>query len=254
MHRITCSTQRKLLGLLMAASLVTTAYADTREIGGYVGHAEDRFVRNVWNFIKNFKSSQHVGLYSWKYNQYFYAHPFEFLGSSLSYVDSMDLAFFSGHGNHWSFACTNNNADIVDLTTAPGYGTLGTGGDLEFLIFESCSVIPGPLDVADWWSNWTRNGAGKHIFQGLHQAIGYRTLSYSDNGIPNNFANRLKIGQPLWQAWFDAVDDERSIWHGSDYPGYASAVLYPGLDNDSIGFYGADPPSNHTKLRIYYQY
>jgi hypothetical protein len=33
------------------------ANAGNREIGGYVAQAEDRFVRNVWNFIKNFATT-----------------------------------------------------------------------------------------------------------------------------------------------------------------------------------------------------
>ena len=249
----------RLVVVLMAFSIASTVLAGDREIGGYVDQAEDRFTRNVWNFIKNFQSWQTIGAHRWKYNQYFWAEPFEFLGSHGSFVDSMDFAYFSGHGNAYVFACHDARAD-VDLRNADGYGDLANAGDLEFIVFETCSTVASaPEFPADWWSAWLRNSAGKHIFQGLHQAIGFRTLSVSDNGIPDNFAHRLRGGQAIWQAWFDAVDDERSWWHsdvedGVPYPGYASVILYPGLDNDSLGNYGADPPFNHSSLYTYWQY
>jgi len=247
------------LVVLMTLSIASSVLAGDREIGGYVDQAEDRFTRNVWNFIKNFQSWQTIGAHRWKYNQYFWAEPFEFLGSHGSFVDSMDFAYFSGHGNAYVFACHDASAD-VDLRNADGYGNLANAGDLEFIVFETCSTVASaPEFPADWWSAWLRNSAGKHIFQGLHQAIGFRTLSVSDNGIPDNFADRLRGGQAIWQAWFDAVDDERSWWHsdvedGVPYPGYASVILYPGLDDDSLGNYGADPPFNHSSLYTYWQY
>ena len=45
-------------GLDRMFSFVSTLTAGDREIGGYVDRAEDRFVRNVWNFIKNFQGFQ----------------------------------------------------------------------------------------------------------------------------------------------------------------------------------------------------
>ncbi len=241
-----------LCGTLLAPA--TPANADDRQIGGYVAQAEPRFQRNVWNFIKNFKSPQSVGAHKWKYDQYYWAEPYVFLGNKSSYVDSQDLAFFSGHGANFRMACHNKTAD-VDFRDATGYGDLAKGGDLEFIIFESCSVVPSAPELTDWYSPWLRDAGGKHIFQGLHQALGYRTLSWSDNGIPNDFGKRLRGSQAMWPAWFAAVNSER-VWDGDDlpYPGFASVVLYPGLDNDSLGSYGNDPPANHNSLRTYWQY
>jgi Family of unknown function (DUF6345) len=234
------------------------APAADRQIGGYVDQAESRFTRNVWNFIKNFQQAQHVGAHSWTVGQYFWAEPFEFVSNKASFVDSMDLAYFSGHGSAYVFATHDAVAD-VDLRNAAGYGNLAKGGDLEFLIVEDCLTVASAPEAADWWSPWLRDSAGNHIFQGMHQVVGFRTLSVSDNGIPDNYAHRLIGGQGVWQAWFAAVNDERSWWHsdvsdGVPYPGFASVVLYPGLDNDSIGNYGADPLFNHTALRTYWQY
>lgn len=261
-NRSLCKTLRPFIGVLLL-SVALPGFTGDREIGGYVAQAESRFQRNVWNFIKNFNGYKTIGENRWKYSQYFWAEPFEFTTHAQYFADSMDLAYVAAHGGYYQFACHSNIAD-VDLRNAPGYGRLGSGpgGDLEFLVIESCSTIASaPEFPSDWWSAWLRDSSGNHIFQGLHQAIGFRTLSVSDNGIPNNFANRLKGGQAIWQAWFDAVNNERSMFSGSvsgapgvPYPGWAAVILYPGLDNDSLAHYGADPPYNHGSLRTYWQY
>ena len=43
------------LSILFSITFFGAVKAADREIGGYVDRAEDRFVRNVWNFIKNFQ-------------------------------------------------------------------------------------------------------------------------------------------------------------------------------------------------------
>lgn len=196
-------------------------------------------MRNVWNFIKNYQDWQNVGLYQWKESQYYWAEPFEFTTDHTSFVDKMDLAYVACHGAAYYIQTNQSTSDGVDLQTAPAYGDLATNGDLEFLIIESCSTVASAPEAADWWTPWVS------IFQGLHQVVGFRTLSYSDNGIPNNFANKLKANGPVWQSWFDAVDEERSTQDNRDYPGYASAIMYNSTANDRIGNYAADPQAAH---------
>src|SRR5215470_6840669 len=100
-----------IVGSVVGFLLISTLTAGDREIGGYVDQAEDRFVRNVWNFVKNFQSPQHVGAHSWTTGQYFWAEPFEFVTNKSSFVDSMDLAYFSGHGAPYVFATHDAVAD-----------------------------------------------------------------------------------------------------------------------------------------------
>lgn len=225
--------------LVLAAVIVLAMPLSAERIGGYVyNQGEDRFVSNVYNFIKHFA-----------YEQYYWAQAYQFTTYNNWYIDAMDVAYYSGHGNNW-YIGMGPGAVVPRYVSTP---TAGAWGDnqLEFIIFQSCAVIPSVPDVSNWWSNWA--GVGRP-FQRLHQAIGYRTNSYSGNGISNNYGSRVKAGQAMWQAWFAAVNDERSWWKGSDYPGYASVVLYPGLDNDTRYVFGPDPPANHTWLRTYYQY
>ena len=255
-----------LAAALLAAALLlgTAAAADQKHIGGYVDNAQSRFVRNVWNFVKYFQSPEGIGPHSYVNTQYFWAEPYEFLSDSQAYVNSEDFAYFSGHGNSYVFACHSNIAD-VDLRSASGYGNPSTGGHLQFIVFEDCLTVASlPEFPGDWWSAWLPDSSGHHIFQGLHQAIGFRTLSISDNGIPDEFAQRLLGGQAVWPAWFNSVQDQRTYFfgiplHGSvtdgvPYPGFASVVLHPGLDNDSLGFIGPTPSASSHSLRTYWQY
>ena len=205
-------------------------------VGGYVYNGESRFVDNVYNFIKHFS-----------YQQYYWAADYEFTTANNWYVDAMDVAYYSGHGNNWYITTTAGPPQQgLSIANNVPWGDY----NLEFIIFESCSVVPS-VPEGDWWTNWTGSG---RAFQGLHQAIGFRTISYSGNGIASNFGGRVAGGQAMWQAWFQAVNDERSWWMGSFYPGMASVVLYPGLDNDTLYVFGADPPAGSGWLRTYYQY
>ena len=235
---------------------VVTAYAGDREIGGYVDRAEDRFVRNDWNFIKNFQGWQTIGSNRYQYVQYYWGEPFEFNANHLDFVDKMDLAYVAGHGSGYYIQTNQSTSDGVDLRNSPGYGTLRTGGDLEFLIIESCDTVASAPEApasGDWWTPWTS------IFQGLHQLVGFRTLSYSDNGIPNRYANKLKANSGVWQSWFDAVNEERVYSSivasdGAPYPGYASAVMYTTTENDRLGSYAADPAGGALNMKTWWQY
>lgn len=222
-------------GLILAAPSSLMA----QEEGGYVyNHGENRFVDNVYNFIKHFS-----------YEQYYWCEDWLFASSNNSYVDAMDFSYYSGHGNNY-YITMGPGAEVSGVNLKYNSKTRWGDNDLEFVVFQSCQVIPSKKDVSNWWSAWVPNG----IFQGLHQAVGYRTNSFSGNGISNNYGTRIKGGQKVWQAWFAAVDDERCWWMGNDYPGYASAVMHPNAQNDTYFSFCADPPAGHTSLTNWYQY
>ena len=234
--------------VLSCLSITPTSHAADREIGGYVDQAEDRFVRNVWNFVKNFQGFQNIGSNRYQEVQYYWAEPFEFDSNHQDFVDKMDLAYVAAHGSAYYVQTKKATGDGVDLQSCPAYGDLAHGGDLEFLIIESCSTIATAPDVSgDWWTPWTS------IFQGLHQAVGFHTLSYSDNGIPNRYAGKLKANGGVWQSWFDAVNEERS-YAGQFYPGHAAAIMYTTTENDRLGSYAADPAGGAVNMLTWWQY
>jgi hypothetical protein len=89
--------------------------------------------------------------------------------------------------------------------------------------------------------------------------VGFRTLSNSDNGIPNRYANKLKANGGVWQSWFDAVNEERVYSNsvnsdGAPYPGYASAIMYTTTENDRLGGYAADPAGGAVNMKTWWQY
>jgi len=225
----------------LAALVIATASASSlnaQEEGGYVyNRGEDRFIDNVYNFIKHFN-----------YDQYYWCQDYQFTSSNNYFVDAMDFSYYSGHGGNWTLGM---GPGASSYSVSLGSSTKWGDRDLEFVVFQSCKVVPSPLDVSRWWERWIGSNG---VFQGLHQAVGYRTNSNSGNGISNNFGNRIAAGQAVWQSWFNAVNDERAWWRGRDYPGYASVVLYPGLDYDVYPSYAYDPPAGHGSLRIYYQH
>jgi len=239
--------------LVMSTVFTVSGYGGDREIGGYVDQAEDRFVRNVWNFIKNFQGWQNIGSHRYQEVQYYRAEPFEFNSNHLDFVDKMDLAYVAGHGSSYFIQTKQSPSDGVDLRSSPAYGDLKNGGDLEFMIIESCDTVASAPEAADWWTPWTS------IFKGLHQLVGFRTLSNSDNGIPNRYANKLKANGGVWQSWFDAVNEERVYSgqvnsDGAPYPGYASAIMYTTTENDRLGGYAADPAGGAANMKTWWQY
>lgn len=237
---------------LISLSFAPAAYCADREIGGYVDRAEDRFVRNVWNFVKNFQGWKNVGGHRYQEVQYFWGEPFEFNTNHQDFVDKMDLAYVAAHGNSFYVQTNQSTSTGVDLRNCPAYGDLANGGDLEFMIIESCSTVASAPEApasGDWWTPWNP------IFQGMHQLVGFRTLSYSDNGIPNNYANKLKANGGVWQSWFDAINEERYYAGGSaSYPGYASAIMYTTTENDRLGGYAADPAGGTVNMKTWWQY
>jgi hypothetical protein len=233
-----------LMALLLFIALQVASAADNREIGGYVYKGEERFVRNVWHFISQFTPDENVweavGGHNWYWKQYYWCKNYEFTTSHQDYVDKMDLAYYSGHGSPYSIGMGTDGGPSVNLSAAPKYGDLVNGGDLEFIIFQSCAVIPSPDDRADWYTPWRTGIYG----EGLHMACGYRTNSNSDNSISTNFGLYCKFGCKVWESWFNAVNIERTLHGGGAYPGYACAFMHPSCANDTIYHYAADPTDN----------
>ena len=248
--------QKMIKGFCLAGIAFSSinAFAGDREIGGYVDKAEDRFVRNVWNFVKNFQSWQTVGSHRYLNTQYYFNQPYMMTTSHQNYVDKMDFAYIAGHGSGYYIQTNKSLSQGVDLRNAPAYGDLATGGDLEFMVIESCNTVATVPEASDWASPY------KNMFQGLHQLVGFHTLSNSDNGIPNNYAHKLKANGGVWQSWFAAVNEER-YWifnptnsDGSPYPGLASAIMYSSTENDRLGSYAADPAGGTNGMKTWWQY
>jgi Family of unknown function (DUF6345) len=208
--------------------------ADRKE-GGYVGTYTEGHDAVVYNFLKHFN-----------YQQYYYSRPFQFGSSNNARVDAMDMAIFGGHGNRWYIGTTDGG---IDLSNVGSGGNAGWGDfEAEFVAFESCYVVPSPIEVADWWTGWIRTPNGP--MDGVHQILSFHTVSWqsTDEDVTDFFGSRMAGNHSVWQSWFDAINSEgRSDEHGS-------AVMHPSTDGDRYATFVADPPKNHQSLRLWYQY
>jgi hypothetical protein len=182
------------------------------------------FFRPIANFINS---------------QYYWAYPYLFTGSKNSFVNSVHIAETEDHGNWHFFTTKGNCCDGVHLTDIPesGYGG-GAGGSLAYWILHSCKVIPTPTDFkpaerhrafAPWW----------RIFNGLHAAIGYRTIMYINDGVIPKFGRFIALGAPVVPTWLQVVHDDpwyQSGTLGSDGQpvGRASAVTVCGHERDTV--------------------
>ena len=214
--------------------LSSTVFAADRKEGGYAGTTDEGHDQVVYNFLKHFS-----------YEQYYYAYDFQFTSINNSRVDAMDFAVFAGHGNKWLIATTNGN---VDLKTCGNTSNKGWGDwNCEFIAFESCYVVPSPFEEANWWTNWVQaNGT----FDGLHQALGFRTVSYqsTDEDVTDDFGALVKGNYGVWQSWFSAINSEAL----NDEMG--SCVMHPSTDMDTYASFASDPAADHGNLTIWYQY
>lgn len=227
--------QAVLLGLTMVAVSSSPTLAVDYEEGGYAGTKNEGHDAVVYNFLKHFN-----------YQQYYYSYKHQWTWNNDNRVDAMDFAIFGGHGDKWLIAGLDGSVSLTSAGSSSdrGYGNL----DAEFVAFESCYVIPSPIEVIDWYSNWTSES--DDVFDGLHQAVGFHTVSWqsTDQKVTDYFGARVASNYAVWESWFDAINAKgTSDEHGS-------AVMHPTADGDRYGSFVADPGENHTNLRIWYQY
>lgn len=222
-----------LTGVLCSAT--ASASAVDHEEGGYAGTTDEGHDTVAYNFLKHFG-----------YEQYYYMYKHQWSWNNDNRVDAMDFALFAGHGNKWKIWGIDGS---VDLSTAGSSSHRGYGDDdAEFVAFESCYVVPSPIEVSDWYSKWTSES--DDVFDGLHQAVGFHTVSWqsTDQKVSDYFGGRIAGGHAVWESWFDAINTK-----GRDDE-LGSAVMVPPADGDSYASFVADPPESHTNLRIWYQY
>lgn len=225
---------QRVLAILMSTATGVALAADYEE-GGYAGTRDQGHTTVVYNFLKHFS-----------FEQYYYSAQSQWASNNNARVDNMDFSVFGGHGAPWTIL--GEDGLVVDLTKAGSRGNLGYGdADCEFVAFESCKVVPSPIEKADWYTNWTRSGG---IFDGLHQALGFRTNSYqsTDQDVTDWFGIQIKLDYAVWQAWFLSIDIAAYSYE------YGSAVMYPAASNDTYSTHCPDPPKDHTDLTVWYQY
>lgn len=193
----------------------------TREYGtygGFVSTEETRFLGYVSDFIDEFGNDDqgatdfdhNTSVFSWmfKLTHYEYATCDQLLGAtSMSGVNSVDIAYLAGHGNSSSINMSGQSCNLTAASWGP-FSNYGTGAT-EHVVLHSCKVLE--MDAA-WRDRWQRSSLwDTKPFSGLHTAMGFRTNHTDGLGAgawaSDSFAENLEDGQSIRTAWYDAVED-----------------------------------------------
>jgi hypothetical protein len=154
--------------------------------------------------------------------QWYVAYSWEVAGSSSrEFMNAVNVAYTVPHGDWLLNTTKSNNADfwqVTDIGTQgnPGFGA-AAGGVLATWVIMSCEAIPSMHDrqieagAAD--DPYTAFDAWWPVFQGLHNAIGFRTIMlYPDEDLQWAFGLDAALGGDINAAWFQEV----AAHHGND--------------------------------------
>ncbi len=116
-------------------------------------------------------------------------------GNEWYYVDSVDLAYFAGHGstNGILFGVGGNTHDDAWLTYSDAAGAWGDG-DLDWVGLAACNVLDDP-NLGNW----------ANTMNGLRVLMGFKTVMAD---VPHGewFGQYLRENETVGQAWFKAAD------------------------------------------------
>lgn len=106
-------------------------------------------------------------------------------GTDYDWVDAVDFAYFSGHGNTSGLIFRSNTDGDGTDTQIAHYNELYLGdSDLEWLFADACNVL-----YHDWW--WWTPVRWQTVFDDLHGITSYVSVSYDYNNIGETFAKYL---------------------------------------------------------------
>jgi hypothetical protein len=200
--------------------------------------------------------------------QYFWAEPYEYLGSANAYINSVNVGVTESHGDWWLFTTYENYGDLVYLNQIgssgnPGYGGYGNSNKLTHWFIHSCEVIPSMFDESIATGNaQTAFNVWWNIFKGLHQAIGYRTIMFIADGAGAAYGADLAAGGGMTTSWLNSVSSLPDYTQGWTYLdthlnrtvpyGEPSVMTIPGLQNESVFTDSAAKPATTTGLYNYW--
>jgi len=155
-------------------------------------------------------------------------------GWDSSYIDTLDFAYFSGHGSPTAFFFGTAHDGDGSHTYRVHYTEAEWGDqDLEWIVISACEVLKYSDTAGDVFDRW-----GWGVFRGLHMILGYDTISY-DRVMGGRFVSYMTSGMKIKDAWIQTnIDLQPSdvysaylrVCENDDYlPGYGSV----GSDYDS---------------------
>ncbi|MEX1020251.1 MAG: DUF6345 domain-containing protein [Litorilinea sp.] len=120
-------------------------------------------------------------------------------GSENSYIDSIDLAYFAGHGSANGIIFGANSPNPRTVTKNDALNAWGDR-DLDWIGFAACNVLDNPLSNLQGWGQ---------SMNGVRLIMGFQTVM---NDVPHGveFGRYIRDGYTMTQAWFKAADKLQS--------------------------------------------
>ena len=119
----------------------------------------------------------------------------DFVDNNNSYIDSVDVVFYEGHGWPGGFTVRAPDDEYVQHGEVQGYWG---NSDLEWMFLLSCSVI-----ADESRPNWY--GA----MDGLHGIAGFRNTAYDVSGFGATVATNIVFGYSYKDSWFKSCDTKQ---------------------------------------------
>ena len=225
----------------------TTVAAGDPTVGRYVVRNDDPgWVNDANGFWSGLTALFGGSLFT--NSQYYWAEPWEFTSNASSFIDSVQVGEVEAHGDWWYFTTYQDWGDGVNIDSNPapgsGYGQVNHG-KLNYLILHGCEIVPSAAeapcpkgmpttDNRGWTDPWWR------VFQGLHLAVGYRTIMYINDSVGEPFGISARLGLPILTSWSNA------LLTAGDYQSKPRVIAHCGA-NPAKGLEPGDNcPSNST--------
>lgn len=140
----------------------------------------------------------------------------DFVDNNNSYIDSVDVVFYEGHGWPGGFTVRAPDDEYVQHGEVQGFwGNV----DLEWMFLLSCSVI-ADSSRANWYGAMNK----------MHGIAGFRTTAYDVAGFGSTLATNMVFGYSYKDSWFKTCDtkqpsgvqaqiivEDSSFWNESAY-------------------------------------
>jgi len=111
-----------------------------------------------------------------------------------SYADSVDVAFFAGHGNYNRIVFgTDNDPGSYSYVCHASEASWG-GTDMEWAVFYACLTLD-----SSYKTTWNQ------VFDGLHGICGYHTVLHTDSVTGGAAGDEFTSGDSVYDAWVDAT-------------------------------------------------
>lgn len=120
-------------------------------------------------------------------------------GSENIYIDSIDLAYFAGHGSANGIIFGANSPTPRTVTKNDALAAWGDR-DLDWIGFAACNVLDNPISNLQGWGE---------AMNGVRLIMGFQTVM---NDVPHGveFGRYIRDGYTMTQAWFKAADKLQS--------------------------------------------